>query len=119
GVSSDRKIRAAPEPGFANAEFEIRSWAEIDLLSVQHGLALQSPADGGRKSHSRVLRSNKMMAGELAYPEFNPIRPQTAKEARQLSGHSLIHAEHVHWLGIVARQEWIPGRPKPQALLSE
>src|SRR5438552_150249 len=114
-MSGDRKIRAAPQPSFANAKFEIRGWAEVDFLPIQHGLTLQRPADGGRKSRSRVLRSNKMMSGQLAYPEFNPIRPQAAKETRQLSGHGLVHAQHVHWLGVVAQQKWIPGRPEPQA----
>src|SRR5437763_9998637 len=118
-MSGDGKVRTAPESSLANAKFKIWRGAKIDLLSIKHGLALQSPADGSGESRSRVLRSNKMMSGQFAHPEFNPIWSQATKEARQLSGHGLVHAEHVHWLGIVAGQEWVPGRPKPQALLAK
>src|SRR5437016_3494721 len=118
-MSGDGKVRAAPESSLANAKLKIRGGTKVDLLSVEHGLALQSPADGSGESRSRVLRGNKMMSGQLAHPEFNPIGSQPAKEARQLSGHGLVHAEHVYWLGIVAEQEWVPGRPKPQALLAK
>src|SRR5437763_5028628 len=118
-MSGDGKVRAAPESSLANAKLKIWSWPKVDLLSIKHGLALQSPADGSSKSRSRILRSNKMMSGQLAHPEFNPIGPQPAQEAGQLSGSSLVNAEHIHWLGIVAGPEWVFSRPKPQALLAK
>src|SRR5438067_1431791 len=118
-MSGNGKVRAAPESSLANAELKIRGGTKVDLLSINHGLALQSPADGSGESRSRVLRSNKMMSGQFAYPEFNPIGPQSAKETGQFSGSSLVNAEHIHWLGIVAGQEWVFSRPKPQALLAK
>src|ERR1041385_8160281 len=101
-----------------DAEFEIPSGFEADLLSLQKRLA----ADGLPKLtyNSSVGLIDELAVGELAEEPFEADRPEPTQNAGQLEWRNTIDAEHVQRFGIVAEHHRaaLAGTP-PKALLSK